>query len=287
MNDLLFLVQEEICNFADDNTLYVCGHKIADIKCRIKHNLDEILNWFTDNGMVANPEKFQAIFLGTKNNGIEIKLGSNIIISSKEVKLLGVTIDSQLSFFPHISQICKKASAKTKALMRIRNYLTQYQADLLFSSFIMPPFNYCPLVWMFCSKQAQNLINVTHHKALCARFNSFSYTLDELLIKSNSSTIHTKNLQLLVGEVYKSLNRLSPEIAWDIFTPKQSRYNLRQGSSLIIPNARTTRGMNSFDFRAALAWNYLPNQVKCEKSLSKCKSGIKSIKIYCKCLNCQ
>ena len=145
--------------------------------------------------------------------------------------------------------------------MRIRNYLTQYQADLLFSSFIMPPFNYFPLVWMFCSKQAENLINVTHHKALCVRFNSFSHTFDELLTKSNSSSIHTKNLQLLVGEVYKSLNRLSPEIAWDIFTPKQSRYNLRQGSSLIIPKARTTRGTNSFNFRAALAWNYLPQHV--------------------------
>ena len=45
INDLLFLVQEDICNFADDNTLYVCSHDISDIQYRIKLNL--VLEWFT------------------------------------------------------------------------------------------------------------------------------------------------------------------------------------------------------------------------------------------------
>ena len=112
-------------------------------------------------------------------------------------------------------------------------------------------------------------------------------TFDELLSKSNSITIHTKNLQLLVGEVFKSLNRLSPEITWDTFTPKQSRYNLRQGSSLIVPRARTTRAINSLDFRAALAWNYLPKHVKEEKSLYKFNGDINGLNIYCRCFNCQ
>lgn len=287
INDLLSLVQEDICNFADDNTLYVCGNDVSDVKHRLKSDLDLVLNWFTNNGMVANPEKFQAIFLGTKDSNINIEIGTNVITSSKEVKLLGVTIDRQLSFFPHVSQICRKASAKTKALRRIRSYLTQNQADLLFSSFIMSPFNYCPLVWMFCSKHAGNRINATHHKALCVLFNNFSDTFDELLLKSNSITIHSKNLKLLVGEVFKTLNRLSPEITWDTFTPKWSRYDLRQGSSLAVPRARTTRAINSFDFRAALAWNSLPKQVKAEKNLVKFYHGIKDSNIYCKCLNCQ
>ena len=114
------------CMFADD---------ISDIKRRIKHDQDQVLD--TDNSMVANTEKFQAIFMGTKDSSIKIEFGSTILSSSKEVELLGVTIDRQLSFLPHISQICKKASAKTKALMRKIIYLTQYQADL-FSSFIIP-----------------------------------------------------------------------------------------------------------------------------------------------------
>ena len=100
-------------------------------------------------------------------------------------------------------------------------------------------------------------------------------------------TIHSNNLKLLVGEVFKTLNRLSPEITWDTFTPKPSRYDLRQGSSLTVPRARTTRAINSFDFRAALAWNYLPKHVKSEKNLLKFYHNIQGINIYCKCLNCR
>ena len=124
--------------------------------------------------MVANPEKFQIIFLGIGDQVININIGPFSISSSSEVKLLGVTIDNKLSFFPHILDICGKVLTKIKAFVRIRNYLNQKQADLLFSSHIMYPFNYCPLVWMFCSWQAFNLLNRTHYKALQARYNNFT-----------------------------------------------------------------------------------------------------------------
>ena len=236
--------------------------------------------------MVANPEKFQAIFLGTKDNNITINLGPTKINSSKEVKLLGVVIDCKLNFYPHVLQMCKKVSAKTKALMRIRSYLTQKQADFLFNAYLMSPFNYCPLVWMFCSKQAHNLLNATHHKALCAKLNTFTFTFDEMLLKSNSLPIHTKNLQLLVIEIFKSLNHLSPELMWNSFTIRPASYNLRHGSSLIVPRARSTRALNSFDFRAALAWNHLHSDQKREITLSGFRSSLKKHQIYCRCKNC-
>jgi len=68
INDLLFAVQENICNFADDNTLYVCGSDISDITRRIDNDLVSVIRWFSNNGMVANPDKFQAIFLGNSQN---------------------------------------------------------------------------------------------------------------------------------------------------------------------------------------------------------------------------
>ena len=286
INDLLFVVQESICNFADDNTLYICGTNITDITRRINKDLEIVLHWFTNNGMVANPDKFQAIFLGNTNNNITLNIGSTKITGSNEVKLLGVTIDRQLTFYPHITNICAKASAKTKALMRIRKFLTQKQADFLYTAFIMSPFNYCPLVWLFCSKMAHNLIDKTHHKALCVRFNNFKKTFEELLLSSCSITVHTKNLQLLVIEVFKSLHHLNPEFMWNSFILKPEIYHLRQGQSLVIPRARSTSALNTLDFRAALAWNHLPSKIKHENSLSKFRCNLKTHKIYCKCKYC-
>jgi len=217
---------------------------------------------------------------------ISIDIGTAKIVGSKQIELLGVTIDRQLTFYPHITSICKRASAKSKALMRIRNFLTQNQADHLYMAYIMSSFNYCPLVWMFCSKMAHNLIDKTHHKALCARFNTFNSTFEELLMSSNSITVHTKNLQLLIIEIFKSLRHLNPEFMWDSFVLKPAVYSLRQGPSLNIPRARSARAINSLDFRAALAWNHLPADLKYETSLSKFKSKLKVQNIYCKCKNC-
>ena len=60
VNDLLFAVNEAIiCNFADDNTLYVCDQDITNVLRRLKKDLDVVVNWFSSNGMVANPDKFK------------------------------------------------------------------------------------------------------------------------------------------------------------------------------------------------------------------------------------
>ena len=116
VNDLLFAVNEaSICNFADDNTLYVCDQDITNVLRRLKKDLDVVVNWFSSNGMVANPDKFKVIFPGSQNV-ISINIGPLQLKSTEEVILLGVKLDSQLSFYPHIKDICKKSFGKNKSL---------------------------------------------------------------------------------------------------------------------------------------------------------------------------
>ena len=181
---LLSMYKEDICNFADDNTMSICGEHLPNVLQRIHNEMNVVLNWFTGNGMVANPDKFQTIFLGIETS-IDIKIGSFTVTSSKEVKLLGVTLDDKLSFYPHTLKLCGKVFSKIKALK-----------DLLFHCHIMSPFNYCPLVWMYCSKQAHSLLANIHKKALRARFNDFTLAYDEFLQKSELVSIHVRNLQL-------------------------------------------------------------------------------------------
>ena len=137
VNDLLFTVTESsICNFADDNTLYICDKTIDHVLQRLNADMTSIIKWFKCNSLVANPEKFQLIFPGTVNCTQSVRVENNIIACSNVVRLLGVNIDCQLSFDPHIIEVCKKALQKTKALLRIRGYLNQSQTDLLVNSYI-------------------------------------------------------------------------------------------------------------------------------------------------------
>ena len=171
-------------------------------------------------------------------------------------------------------------------MMRIRKFLTQEQAITLVNAYILSPFNFCPLVWMFCSKQAHNLISSVHYKALCAKFNTFEYNFEQLLQMSDSCTIHDRNLKLLVIEIYKTLHRLNPEIMWGSFKLKPNTYNLRQGHSLVVPIAKSSSATNYFDFRASLEWNHLQSSIENEKTLIKFKRSLRPHKIYCKCKGC-
>ena len=65
INDLFLIsLKSEICNFADDNTIFACGNTIQEIVIKLENDLGLLLDWFAKNGMIANPEKFQIMFLG-------------------------------------------------------------------------------------------------------------------------------------------------------------------------------------------------------------------------------
>ena len=73
------------------------------------------------------------------------------------------------------------------------------------NAFITSRFSYCHLVWMFHSRTLNNQINKIHEKALrlvCK--NEIFFSLDDLLKRDKSVSIHQKNLQVLATEINKT-----------------------------------------------------------------------------------
>ena len=125
-----------------------------------------------------------------------------------------------MKFGIHINNICKVASAKIKGLGRIRNRLNLSQAKILYNSFILPQFNYCCLVWMFCSKTLQNKINQIQKRALRIVYNEPNLNLDKLVKVDNSATIQIKNIITVLTEVGKTRRGENPIFMNKIFTKK-------------------------------------------------------------------
>ena len=78
------------------------------------------------NDMIANLNKFKAVVLTkTDHNtaGIRLEFSKRTILSGNETDLLGVTIDTKLSFDSHITKICRKASRQLNALKRLGFYI--------------------------------------------------------------------------------------------------------------------------------------------------------------------
>ena len=217
---LWFVEKTDICNFADDNTIYSCAKSVNDVIENLQSDLKIALKWFKNNQIMANLGKFQFMILSKNTINKSIVIGNKTIESSKSVKLLGLTIDNKLNFGIHINNICKVASAKIKGLGRIRNRLNLSQAKILYNSFILSQFNYCCLVWMFCSKTLQNKINQIQKRALRIVYNEPNLNLDKLVKVDNSATIQIKNKITVLTEVGKTRRGENPIFMNKIFTKK-------------------------------------------------------------------
>ena len=146
INDLFNCIEiSEVCNFADDTTIYTEGNNLEIAKTKLELETNNVLNWFKINSMVANPAKFQIMFLGQgiTNKELNFKIDNITLSCSTEVKLLGIIIDEKLNFEKHISNLCSTASNRLRALTRIRPYLSIDQAKRLADSFIFSLFRYC------------------------------------------------------------------------------------------------------------------------------------------------
>ena len=66
-----------------------------------------------------------------------------------------------------------------------------------FDSFIKEHFNYCPLLWMFSTRALNHKINKPIEEGLRPLLNDEISTFNEMLSKSNDTTINVKNLQKL------------------------------------------------------------------------------------------
>ena len=279
LNDLFSFIQEtEICNFADDNTLYACDSTIEKVISRLENDILHVNTWFKNNSMIANQEKFQVMFLGVKDPcEVSLKIGNLEINGQSQVLLLGITIDHKLNFSSHIKTLCKNANNKISTLLRLRSSLSYNQTQILINSYIMSYFYYCPIIWMFCQKIDYKLIQRTHKRAIRVLVNNFEADYPLLLKQTKSVSVHTRHLQFLMIEVFKTKQLHNPKFMKEVFTTKTCHYQLRNNDLLTLKPTRTaTFGTRSISFKGSLIWNKLPTYLKDAETITKFKELIKT-----------
>ena len=130
-----FLCNVSVHNFTDDNTLSSFARTVKNLVSILKSGSSCAINWFRDNSMIVNPDKFQAILLDIRNS--DLHLNENITIDKENVKvvsnvkMLGVHIDSKQNFNLHIDIICKSASSQLNALVQLKSYLGHEERSVL------------------------------------------------------------------------------------------------------------------------------------------------------------
>ena len=202
INDLVFFIEQcTLSNYADDNNLSISGEDKELIKSMLSSDFMIVENWFFESYMILNPGKCYFMCIGKNVNDSELlNLNDLNLKNCKEIEVLGITIDRNLSFNGHIKNICRKAGQKVSALLRLSSHINTDKKSLLYKSMIKSQFAYCPLVWMFCFRQSNNLINKMHERALKLIYQDNS-NFEVLLEKRHDISIHQRNLQALMTEI--------------------------------------------------------------------------------------
>jgi hypothetical protein len=290
IHDLYYKIN--ICNlynYADDNTLFYSSSNLSILLDAMKHDAEVAVNWFNNNGMRANPEKFQLI-VSHRQCKQEVKL--NVcgvdLKSTRNVKLLGITFDSDLCFDIQVNNICKQAGKQLNVLGRFSNILSENNKMLIFQSFILSHFRYCPLIWHFTKKCKIKTMEKIQERALRFVYKDTSSSYTEMLIKSKRRSLFSERQKTMCIQVYKILNGLSPSYLNDLLESKSNNYLYRDPFLLVQPKVHTVKhGLLTFRYHAAKVWNHLPKSIKSASSLSEFKQLINKWNgSYCDCSFC-
>ena len=272
----------------------------------VEHDCSLLVEWFRDNYLTLNADKCHLLVSGHKYEAMYASVGDALLWEENSVKLLGLIIDSELTFNSYVQMICKKASQKLTAILRLANIISEKKKKVLLKTFFESQFSYCPLLWMFCSRKLNNKINRLHERALRIAYADYVSSFEELLIKDGSVTIHQRNLKVLATEMYKISHGISPKFMHDLVEEIDTKYHTRSRYGVELdedgnvkslnkklnyrPQKSNTSsfGLESFRWLGPKIWELIPDNVKHAKSLSAFKNALKKLNIdKCPCKLCK
>ena len=245
----------ETSSFADDSN----GSKTFSITFQfdvlqndVAHCVNNVINWMNVQCLKINPDKTEIILFHPKSVQHQIIVGGTFIGNdcirfSKEVKNVGVWLDSQLNLNKHVNKVVSQCYMHVKNIGRIRNVLSKQQTEMLVHAVITGTMDYCNSLLINMSKsnlyKLQKLQNAAARLVVrCNRRTSMSGILRDLHWLRVESRIIFKILLL----VYQCVNGLCSEN----LKIKYKTHNCRPEEYLMleVKHVKTKYGRRTFDY---------------------------------------
>ena len=135
---------------------------------------------------------------------------------------------------------------------------------------IKSQFSYCPSIWMFSSRQSNNLINKVHERSLRLITNNQNSSFETLFQNNKDITFHQKNLQILMTEVYDIVKGGALAIMKNLFIFGENIYNIGNFEIIANKNKNTVRyGLENLNKSASITeWKVTTSNS--ESTVRKC-----------------
>ena len=267
--------------YADDTQLYIAVKSDSDIK-KLEECTIRVRDWFTQNGMLLNPDKSEALLVARKSNmenfagGAGIRIAGSDIAYSVQLKSLGVTLDTKLSFDQHIGNIVKSSNYNIRSLRHIRPMLSQTVANTIACSIVSTRLDYCnSLLYGTSVKNIQRLQRVQNTLARVVtgtkRRDHIKPVLRDLHWLPVAQRIEYK-IALITHKVLSTAEPPYLNSLINIYKP--SRQLRSEGKrQLVKPRGLVSSfGQRTFTQASATTWNNLPEDLRSLDSIKHFKA---------------
>ena len=280
--------------YADDTSLIepLCTFDISSqirnfdkniISQNINKELQSIYNWLCVNKLSLNIPKTKFMIFHHKQRRIDhlvpdLEINGNHIEFVETFNFLGITIDENLSFSPHIEKVSNKISRAAGILNKLKRILPRHILRMLYNTLVLPHLQYGILCWgRYKTDRLFKLQKRAVRNIKCSKYNAHTNPIFKDLKLLKVSDLY--NLSLLKF-FYKLKNGQLPYYFRDflIYTSLDHSYNTRGRNEPQVPLTRTTHAMNS-------ARMYLPIFLESTPALISDKVNTHSkdgFSLYCK-----
>ena len=136
--------------YADNTQIYKSCRppETADTINSIEQCISNVKTWMLHNKLKMNDYKTKAILFAQKGLTTEhvpksIKINDTTINFVPMLRDLVVTLDSSISFYQHVTNICRSAFLELRCISLIRKYLTVDAAKTIVCSLVLSRLDYC------------------------------------------------------------------------------------------------------------------------------------------------
>ena len=147
------------------------------------------------------------------------------------------------------------------AIFRLAKFMGNNKKIAMINSFVYSNFNYCPLVWHFCSCESSQKLEKIKKRCPILVLDDCKSHYGNLIKKNGTIAIEIKRLQTFVNEIFKKINNINPSYMKNIFTPKTNS-KIRPHDIIVRHHNTVTYGDKGLTVLGPKIWNKLPTNIK-------------------------
>ena len=201
INDIQHILGENSYQLYADDTVIYCSDKSIDLaEEKLQSLLNKFSTWCIQNTLTINSKKTKVVMFGTRNkinnidnNNINIRINGVKIQAVPTYKYLGLNLDQTLNFKYHLGIVISNISFKLYLFSKVRRFLNEKTAIIIYKSMILPFYDYCDVVFAFSDTPELKKLNRRHLRGmrLCLD-NGHNIDEDELYIKCKISNLENR-----------------------------------------------------------------------------------------------